>query len=708
MKYDFLNLVKTNGFKLTTELKEELPSVTYIFGLNGSGKTTLSRFIYDEYNEMNTLVYNTDYVNSNVQIDKVGENFSVDSTPDKNNQKNTYEIIFGEKTFEFNAIIKDAQSNLERKKTELFAAVNFVNDKYSKQSIKSHIDEIKRIDIAKKISAQTDEPQPQEENDFIKRCENYPNIILVNKSIEKCNALIQKIKKINVLIGKYNCIRKKDELNNKIVELNKLGSEIEDDVIVFAGEDFSNDQVKKFYYEMEKEKYGTITEITELVKHNITDDDINYLNKNEINLMNQIILQIGKIIIKMDTFEEIEKLVIIDPFKTKDSDSEEKLIQEYISKYRKFIADEDKISNIASEIIKEEERSKEATNSLIKESKIINEEFEYLINLNLKNLGFNDLEVKIQSSQHTIGKFSKLELLGKDIGKLSEGEKNALGLAYFLAHTSFKLETYKNKSEGFLLVLDDLFDSNDHTKNSYFSKLALKIEGKERNIFDTLEYIQEKWKVRTKIIIMTHHIWTLGEMISNLADGNIDSKSFFKKVKEKNDHVDVIEVSKNENISIARKINIRLFWPIYNRHKCLYCNIINNIWKESDREWEYFVLAVAFVKIYDRIETDFRTELKKYVGIFIDDKIKKTSYDEEAKARIESYIAENREISVDIIREIFEDINYVEPDLFYEYISPFAHTLCKILNNPNGEDLRRLRHNSSLNTNMLGFSINEF
>lgn len=66
MKYDFLNLVKIDGFQLTTELKEELPSVTYIFGLNGSGKTTLSRFINNDYKDMNTLVYNNDYVNSNV------------------------------------------------------------------------------------------------------------------------------------------------------------------------------------------------------------------------------------------------------------------------------------------------------------------------------------------------------------------------------------------------------------------------------------------------------------------------------------------------------------------------------------------------------------------------------------------------------------------------------------------------------------------
>lgn len=633
---------------------------------------------------------------------------SIDSTPDRNNQKNTFEIIFGEKTLALNTDIKEAQSNLGDLKDQLLEAVNFINDKYSKESIEKNIKKITKLDKAKEISAQTQEPLPQETKDFIKRCENLSDISLVNKSIEKCNKLILKIENINILIEKYNLVRKNEELNNKIISLNKFGSEIEEEIIVFAGMNFTNNQVKNFYSEMEKEKFKTIIEISKLAEHNITSEDFNYLNETEIKLINHIILQINEIISKMNNFEEIEKLIMIDQFEIRDSVIETKLIKEYVSKFRKFIADENKINEITSKIKDEEEKRKKATDKLVKESIIINEEFEYLINLNLKNLGFFDLKIKIQSSAHTIGKVSKIQLLNKDIGKLSEGEKNALALSYFLAHASFKLETYKNESKGFLLVLDDLFDSNDHTKNSYFSKLVLKIEGEERNIFDTLQYIQNEGNVKTKIIIMTHHIWTLGEMISNLADDNIDSKSFFKNIKANKKHVDVIEIYKNQNISVARKINKRLFWPIYNRHKCLYDNIIDNIGNAGVSEWEYFVLAVAFVKIYDRIETNYRTELKKYVGVFIDNKIQNSLYSNDIKMEIKKYILENRKISLKVIEKIFRDIDYKEPDLFFEYISPFADTLCKILNNSNDQDLRRLRHNSSLNTNMLGFSINEF
>ncbi len=284
----------------------------------------------------------------------------------------------------------------------------------------------------------------------------------------------------------------------------------------------------------------------------------------------------------------IESIETIEKEKTKNIDNE---INDFIKENNIYLIESEIYSLYNEYGIKNKELKR------IKKEKskiIVKLENNIIISLNkyFKHFGF-DFKVKMKNNTSKEKTLTSLEIESHSIEKLSEGEKKILAISYFLTSIEVKLNSMveNNIYKDIVIILDDPFDSNDHTRVDKFKNLPFKFNNDILDLPNMCRKYEKKSSRDVKLIILTHNVGVLYSLISNLRNSDsIKNEDLFIPTFF-NEKINVQEwIKKDKDIIQINKIS-KSFFPIEK-------NIRGKIWKLNE------VLRNFFEKEVEKVDVD--------------------------------------------------------------------------------------------------------
>ena len=586
--------------------------VIYLFGKNGSGKTTISREIKKLSPNLKLFVFNKDYINKNVYIEKY-ENELTQSKPNTNNKKNTAKIFLGEKLVNFNIDInKNTQENMEEKKF-------FDNDKeknpiYQKEKLESSY----KVDFSNEIKR---DAFLNREDDFYLileekklEIESLNNNIEFQKKVELFNFIIDNIREQNKNFEEFNKIFSTTETaTNKIIQLHELASKYcENNEIRFLDKPYKKDLIDEWLVNNTNQKSNLINEINKtknIIKNKIED----FKNKG-INFKNEKFKEKEKIIndileINNKKFEEnIELKYNFNSYEKWEYSYELNLthIKKWVELNKLFIIFNNNYDDTCKKlysIIEKEKIIRELIKDKKKEIDKISSNFTSDINnfiIQIANDNF-DLKIKFKES----GNETELEIFSetKKIANLSEGEKNTLALAYFFSELKYNQEIDRD----FIIFIDDPFDSNDHFKYDNLPNIKINKNDNKSGLSSFLKKLEDENNKEGLLIITTHNIHVLSAFMRSIVKDNIEENQCFKEIEKfAEKFIGLFTIIKDNNSKIS-ELNKKLFFPIESNLR----NKIKKIWKFfelknkeckniNDKDLQIFILLSSLLtKLFD-------------------------------------------------------------------------------------------------------------
>lgn len=560
--FDFLNDdIKLGYLDLNVEDMSN-KQYTYIFARNGVGKTTYTRRIKNDQ----AMVFNKDYVSKNIYVSKLDKNTQeTKAEQDTLNQSSSFKIFIGEGIQDINKKHIAAETDYNNAKDLLDKKISINKNIISSKNFEIVKPSQNSISINRSKLRAVDDNKIKNLNSKIKSYDDYDHSTTLKN-------------KINALIDMSNVIK------DKIDSYNNISTE------VYSGEDEDVVKVHKQAYKIEKPwKFINIDVDRNLLKNHI--EKINDVKLKPSNEINSLIKNI-KIDIQKDSklFETYEDQLLKEKFKTinniyKDiemiSPKSVDLVNsiEFLSKIEidnrdslkesilntienetiELLEDPLELKKLAEDLQEKDEIRKKLVLQKREKTNEISEETANRINAFLHFFKVDDMRVKfktrlLQNKDETlILEFEN----GRNLDKLSEGELSIFSFCYFLTDVESRAES---ENRDLAIVIDDPFDSNDHTKIFKFKDIPFIYRKKEVKSFGGLQlkYNEDKEK-QMKIVLLTHNIQVIYSMISSLKE-DIKSGEKFNKIKF-SDKIEIREWIKSGSKVRDDKILASSFFP---------------------------------------------------------------------------------------------------------------------------------------------------
>lgn len=718
----------------------EVKETTYIFAKNGVGKTQYTNKIPKDDN---IFIFNDDFTSKNVfysQKDKNEDDFSMIKGIEKSQEKNTFDLMFGHN-------VQETIEEINKKQLKLADIEN---------QIKSAISDGFLVDIRENYSPTITK---------IKKGTNLtkiPEYVIKTNITDKYKILDESIS-TNIFINKYNAFSKLMEKYNDSVEALmkevKNTSEVELAVINIhkAAQDYGKpfdfinypvdqNELSKHIKGIETQKSSLTNEYNSCLENlkKEYDDLINdkFLKESDIDFLKVSINKIKSLKIdlikKRDTLDmtDVHKIEFYDELKPIDKGSIQKEINDFVSEniygllktnIKKMFEERSScISEInALEKIKEENLEKFTIETLeILNGYIKHFEIDYF------TVDFDTKPAKGKDGT------TKLIIVGeRQLKTLSEGEAKILSLSYFLT----VLQTKINKLSGnLILVFDDPFDSNDHTRVNLIKNIPFNF-GEEK--IKSLGVLQTKYEMKNKgnkikLLILTHNINVLYALTSNLIIKN--EEEMFYNIKYE-DSIEIMEWKKIENKIDISKVYTPSFFPnetyISLKLDSLNKKMINNNIHPSIARSIWFTQ----MRLNEAISTTKRNHYKALVknlswGTSTPENSYEPSKIESMYSALEKYVndkkwfSENEAKIKEYLRSVKEEnekennfqlvdenlLNLI-PNIKKEEASVLCNTINRLINflnsamdDKNCEKIRRARHKEYLASTITAFGIEEW
>lgn len=531
--FDFLNDdIKLGYLDLNVEDMSS-KQYTYIFARNGVGKTTYTRRIKNDQ----AMVFNKDYVSKNIYVSKLDKNTQeTKAEQDTLNQSSSFKIFIGEGIHDINKKHIAAEADYNNAK-ELLSKKISINENI----IKSKNFNIKpptqnSISINRSKLKDVDNDKIKNLNSKIKSYDDYD---LSTTLKNKINALIDMSNVIKDKIDSYNNISMEvySGEDEDVVKIHKQAFKIEKPW-KFIDIDVDRNLLEKHIEKINDIKLKPSDEINRLIK-NIKEDiqkDSKLFETYEDQLLREKFKTVNNIykdivMISPKSVDPVNSIEFLNKIEIDNRDSLKELIHKIIENETiELLQDPLELKKLADDLQEKDEIRKQLVTQIKEKTKEISEETAERINAFLHFFAVDDMKVKFKTSL----KQNKDETLildfenGRNLDKLSEGELSIFSFCYFLTDVEYRANS---ENRDLAIVIDDPFDSNDHTKIFKFKDIPFIYRKKEVKSFGGLQlkYNEDKEK-QMKIVLLTHNIQVIYSMISSLKE-EIKSGEKFNKIK---------------------------------------------------------------------------------------------------------------------------------------------------------------------------------
>lgn len=588
---------------------------TYIFAKNGVGKTTYTRSIEKDDS---IHIYNSDYVIRNLYIEKLSKDSNEKENSITDLQKiNSFEIFFGYKLKE---ISKTISEHTKCKKESEDVIKKWIDSNIITDLGKIDNKKIKKLNLTQ-VSNITDwKPLEQKQITEIKNnFSKIENSLHYSDSIAAANEFISKLEKYN---------EKASLLNEIVKDIPKATAEL----------------LKIYNASMDYSKDFTLSG-NKIEQTKIKEEFIDLSSKKEIptkeynSSLSELKSSLSRL--KQTTYDEIEEIRLwaeknnIDKLETHDIKSTNE-VKEFNFRFEKLtktnlVALEESLysqindniqkhkENIEPDVINYNERKNEIS-KLKKEKKELldgeNTKTSESINRFLSIFGLSDLIVETKNGEKdgTNGKLTIEIVSSHEMETLSEGEKKSFALSYYMAEIEGKINyMIENEIKGELtLVIDDPFDSNDHSKPNFFKNVKFKIQDKEKVSIPMLrDYIDEEYGIKMKVVLLTHNINVLYAMTSNCIT-DIGETDIFSSL-DFQDDMEIKEWIKTPDEIKINNISTSSFFPRENIMRSAFSEILFKLIKENGDVKIIRTLIYILIRLWDGINSDIRRNLKMTV-----------------------------------------------------------------------------------------------
>lgn len=630
-EFEYLNLSKDLGHTKYNIKNINNKNTTYIFAKNGVGKTLYSREIKKLSADKNILIFNKDYVENNVLTTKKNDNQELDNTQNTANKKNVFEILIAEN-------IRTITDKLEKKEISL----KDMESKYENEigfdwcfSFAGEIDEppklkikdlIDNSTILKKIDSQLLKKEITDKINDIKKLE------LFNEFIKESNFLLNRIDDINNKITDVNGVINeiKSNVDPYIIELHRFASEYTKEEIEFVNKVFKIEEIKDHYKMILDKKTDPVKKFNSAID-NFKNDSEKFLNnemfKNfkdreeykDLFKLLEIVKKTQKI--NTDISKEISPFNNLDKFSPKSKLQIEKEIASFFDTNKYSLLKEFDVKKIES-ISKLKNEIKDLRKDKKEAQQDITQSTVDLINDFLSHFGFNEIKINLKPGEQkgTSGTMQiSIEGTDKDIKTLSSGETNIIAFSFFLANLNAKLN---NSNEEIAVLIDDPFDSNDHSRIHQIKTLKFILDEESVLGINQLLFKYSKLRgVNYKLIFTTHNIQLIYSLTSNLeVTEGYGEKSFSGF--EYSDSIEIREWSResgNEFEVIDEFIDSRSIFPNENVINRKFNNFLGLLHKKilNKEKIDFNFVRLMFyvlIRINDQIDEGLRNNYKQLVS----------------------------------------------------------------------------------------------
>ncbi len=747
-KFKYLNINEKVGnvnFKLNDMHKKK---VTYVYAKNGVGKTTYSRKIKEIISSQDGLVFNVDFIANNVyepKNDTTTGHLGVKISD--NTKKNAFKILIAENIKTISDEIE--KLNIERSEIESLFNDGKLKPEWKTDSI-SWIDPPRITEILKNI----DHYKPINDNTYKSEVEDKFSIIENSSSIKdiinEINAILEEIATLNNQVDLFNKIHDRifSTEDKEVIELHQ-DALMYGRTFNFAGYEISMGDVEKRLAEIEDAKLPIVTKYNEIsnsikIKVKKLREKNSYRDFTKFDKYSKIVLTLNeveeKIIddLKTSRILKIEKLDRFKKVKQLDTKEIENEIVKFVEENKFGLLKKYDISKAKKLIEKNEEISvkNKQKNDL---SIDITEKMVERMNRFICHFGRSDIELKstVGTKKGTPGTL-KIEINSDmEIQNLSEGEKKIIAISFFLA----KLEDWLNtKTDEFLVLIDDPFDSNDHTKIHQFGTVPFFINNKKcHGISMACREYENKNKKTVKILIMTHNIQVIYSLISNTKVQDLQRP--FNKVKY-DEFIEVREwlVNRSLNSTISEQISMRSLFPNDNVildiiKKSFKYIVENNLCEGTVRLFAYLTLRlsdgeekntrgkckdITCNEIWNspfsngKYENSSIERIKASLSSLVDDEIVSEHIDYVESISTEIFNASKNCEEINLIKEI--DIEMLiklgfdneEAEIFKRFLANFNNYINIAYRTKNFSVFQRLRHKDYNFSTIIAYALEEF
>ena len=740
-KFNVLNVKLDSHIKLDIS-NMEMKQFTYVFAKNGVGKTTYTKKIKNN-GKVILKIFNNDYIKKNIYTDKTSNNDKVFNHRNNNNDINTFNVLIGDNIV---GIVNDLNKINDEKKNlkidlDKIVVKGFINEiKHTKIKPPTFSDICKNIDLYEKIDEETLKNEITNKNNMIN------NIVINSEHINELNSYGKKLNECIKDISSYNDIAKNlySEEKPAVIQLHEQALEINED-FNFAGIDITQNEIKAKFNEINNLKIGPAKIIGEKLS-NVKNDFKKILEKesfksiSEINDIKNLIKAISDAINsislpidptslkKIPTFSKIKILEIPNKDKIQAeidcyiNSNKFKLLEEYdVEKFKLY------------KKLEKERKNKDAEKN--RTTKWLDAHITKRINEFLKH--FNSADIKLEANSATkTGTNGLLKLTfnnDREMAFLSEGEISTLAFSYFL--TDLELSLVEKSDKPIIVVIDDPFNSNDHTRIYKFKNIPFVYEKQECVGIGGLGQAISKNNRDSKFVILTHNVQVIYSMISGL-----QKIGEFKNFSEINydDSIEVREWTKDSNLVVDDNLETRAFFPVEK-------NILNNSEKlfknlliEKHNERDIMTFAYILMRMQDKINDDKRGKIKSIVQNSlwnnkneykpVDEsqliKFFKKEVGNEVFKKEEEYFTTlsknisflnkekkwDKENNLNINEETFKkfDFDEIESKIMFRYLKRLDSHISNAYDNEEPELFRRLRHKEYLYSTLIAFGLEEF
>lgn len=603
--FDYLNVEIENEIKLKVNSMGE-KQFTYIFAKNGTGKTTYTRNI-KQNEEVITKIFNVDYIKKNIYIENTSNKEKRENKRNDNIESNSFNVLIGNGINEIVETLNRLNENKIEIESELKDLINegFIDEiNEFKPTIPTINNIINNIELYKKIVKE------DLKTNLINNINVLKNILTYNEYIEKLNEIIDKINIIHEYSKEYNEIVENVYVgeDRKIIDIHKIAAKIEGEWI-FAGNKVNQNEVFEWFktidnlksqksvlidaevakvkilfntisdkatYKLFKEYYhdiNNIITIEEIVNSYPDNLDINETKK----------IKLKNFEFKLELYNQEEKLANVNNY------IETNIFRLFKKYNKKLFLD---LIEIRKKITEQEKKKTDLTKELDYKTASY-------INKYLKHFSVNDIQVEIKSKKKagTSGQLSISLKKERKISDLSEGEISIFAMSYFLADLNLNLEYLDNP---IAIIIDDPFDSNDHTKIYKFKNIPFIFKGNELKGFGELGKELDSNGLDSKFIILTHNIQVIYSMISNLQDGNSRSFNMVKFF----ENIEIREWIKRNNNIFDGIIIPRAFFP---NDAVIFSNLLKYLDYMIKKEEDHFkikLIAFLLLRLSENIKID--------------------------------------------------------------------------------------------------------
>ncbi|BDU67750.1 MAG: hypothetical protein TYPL_4030 [Candidatus Tyloplasma litorale] len=770
-----LNISIEEHIKLNVQNMDKKP-ITYVFAKNGVGKTTYTRKINEikkENNLENILIYNQDFIVNNIFISSIDkENSEIINNISNPIKNSTFKLFYAEN-------IKDISDKIDKNQKCLDEIKNKINDFIKKGYIETIKQNQKYFDFKEptfnelKKSFKDDQikdfivSSKEIEKKIISSIEKIKNNEIINDFFAECEKVYFLINNTNKIIDFINeNFNKQKNEETIIINLHKEAMKIKKDFLFIRKIEIKQKDIEEYLKEYSNKVNEKITSLNLNVKKikkkikEIFNRGI-YKEIKKIKEVNELFEKFSDVVKKInennDNFKKININIysILEnlPFlnieeKRIDFEKEKKIIKNEFEKNKiNFFKESYEINRNFKEDKKIEcEINKlkiQREDNLVEISEKIEKRFNYF--LNHFDASFKILLPKPKQGKGSSGNY-EIEI-NKEIKKLSEGERKIFSLSYFFVHLEIKINKLE-ENENLIVLIDDPFDSNDHSKANKLSNIKFNLDkfGIATGIGGLGKKINENKKekqLKSKFIIFTHNLNVLYELTSSLKNNENDKKKLFSDMKndDKND-VEIREWKLNSgNTRVDEIINFRSFFPneenISNFLESIFINfIIDSNFKIED---EYIkslkTIFYIIVRINDIPHNEKKQCIRNNYKNLIQNEIWGGNYPKNKEENIcknihkilnSKILSKDNERIKEISNKIFNsendflpikksminfeklfEIDCGEKDILINFSKRFSLLIQNAHEKKDENLLRRIRHRNYLSSTIVAFGIEE-